>query len=131
VWPTARDWLVGAALIAFATAVNVLLMATSDFPPDIFKSPLYWWSWIAFPAAGAVAGYFRGTRSRPIWWSACLTLPGVLTVGLGGTVFYDSNLGVSFWPIGEMFVIVLGGLAGVAATVGASVNASRRREALR
>ena len=81
------------------------LIATSE-RYDPFTSPLYWWSWLLFPAAACVATYVRPGGVRLFLWSGVLTVPIAVLVAVVGTVWQDADDGVSFWLIGEMVVAV-------------------------
>lgn len=85
---------------------------------DFFDSDLYWWTWIALPLVGAVAGALRSGPWRPLVWAASLMGPSMLANLYIGTIGHDPDDGASLWMVGEIFLIVTGTMVAGARKLG-------------
>lgn len=104
----------------------VLMRATSRTDDgDPFDSSLFWWLWLILIVTGYLVSRWR-PGPPPLFWTTALIGPLVVAVALLATGWHDPDDGASFWILGEMYVLALGGFAFVAAHVG-SERALRRR----
>ncbi|MDH4171247.1 MAG: hypothetical protein OEW42_16820 [Acidimicrobiia bacterium] len=117
------------ALLAVGAMAAIALQATTDSPDnDPLESGLFWYLWIAFPVVAFVAGMVFPKLSA--WWGFALTLPAMGLVFLGGSVFYDSDAGASFWVMGEVVLLVLAAWSTLFAVMGAATARRLGRETI-
>lgn len=99
---TSRTWVVGAIVTSVGVAYLALLKATTTSAEgDFFDSSFFWWGWL-------------------------VVAPQAEAVMVEGALLHDPDDGASFWPVGLMFVALLGFLASGAAQLG---RAARNRSA--
>jgi hypothetical protein len=122
---TSRSWVVGAVVTSVGVAYLAILKATTTSAEgDFFDSSFFWWGWVFLPsvAAGAAAAVPEGAG----WWGWLVVAPQAVAVVVEGALLHDPDDGASFWPVGLMFVALLGFLASGAAQLG---RAARNRSA--
>jgi len=108
-------------------ALFALMSATSETSDgDPFDSPLYWWTWLLWPACALVAAaVFPDTPAS--LWTAALCLPLAIGVALLGTIWHDPDDGASLWIAGEVFVGIQALVTHIAALLGSKMR--RRADA--
>lgn len=83
----------------------VMRATSSTESSDPFDSPLYGWTWFAFPAVAFALGALL--PQAPSWiWAAAMLGPMAIEVALLGTLGHDPDDGASLWIAGEVFVLV-------------------------
>lgn len=103
----------------------VLLKATTRSQEgDFFDSPWFWWGWLVLPAIAAGAAWIDAEGAP--YWGWLLVLPQAVAVVVEGALLHDPAQGASFWPVGLLFVALLGLLAFGAARLS---RTARRRGA--
>lgn len=117
------DLAFAAVLIIFQVALFLLMWAATGDP---FDSPVYWYSWLLLPAFAFMASYARPRGARPLLWTSALIVPFMVEGALLNTVWRDPGPDDGLWIIGEMLLLVLGGVTFVAATGGAWAGLSHR-----
>lgn len=121
------DLALASALAVLQVSLLFMMRATSRTPgDDPFDSPLFWWSWLILPACAFLASFARPDGARPLLWTGSLIVPFVIEVALLGTLWHDPDEGASFWLVGEVFVLALGGVTLIAGVAGASMRTRRR-----
>lgn len=115
---------IGGFLVAVQIVTFGLMRATSSaVSGDPFDSQWFWNSWLIYPVLAGLAAVARPAGNRPLWWTAALIVPFVVEVAVLGTVLHDPAEGASLWLLGEIFVLVLGGVTYAGACVGRTVAA--------
>lgn len=118
---------VAVVLVLLGVGVGLWALNSTSDPQeqDLLDSPYLWWTWLFGAVVAFVAGYLRPGGRRPLWWSLALVSPAGLALAVQGTVLHDPDQGVSFWMLGELFIIFQGILLLAAATTG-TARAQRR-----
>ena len=93
-----------------------LLIATGP-AGDTLDSPLFWWGWLALPAAAFCLGASVGRTSGTLWPAAGV-VPLAVDALFEGFLFYDESEGASFWMLGMLMLAVLACSCSAAANVG-------------
>lgn len=117
---------VAVAVVSVGAAYLALLKSTTPSQEgDFFDGPWFWWGWLVLPAIAAGAAWIDAKGSA--YWGWLVVAPQAVATVVEGTLLHDPNQGASFWPVGLIFVGLLGCLASGAASLGA---AARTRGAL-